>query len=42
MAKPRKPRVFSPGKRPIASLPGTLKDEMDTQATELSAVARPS
>jgi hypothetical protein len=35
MAKPRKAWMFSPGKRPKASLPGTLKDELDTKAREL-------
>ena len=35
MPKPRKAWTFSPGKRPKASLPGTLKDEVDTKAREL-------
>jgi hypothetical protein len=35
MAKPRKGWAFSTGKKPRVSLPGTLKDEVDTQAKEL-------
>jgi hypothetical protein len=35
MAKPRKTWTFSPGKKPRVSLPGTLKDEVDTKAREL-------
>ena len=35
MAKPRKAWMFSAGKKPTASLPGTLKDEVDTKAKEL-------
>jgi hypothetical protein len=34
MAKPRKAWIFSPGQSK-ASLPGTLKDEVDTKAREL-------
>ena len=35
MAKPRKAWMFSAGKKPKKSLPGTLKDEVDTKAREL-------
>ena len=35
MAKPRKASPFSPGKKPRAPLPGTLKVEVDTKAGEL-------
>src|SRR6267143_1796976 len=35
MAKPRKAGMFSAGKKPKASMPGTLKDEVDTKAKEL-------
>src|SRR5271165_3170838 len=35
MAKQRKAWMFSPGKKPKASLPGTVKDEVDTKAREL-------
>src|SRR6266849_3137857 len=35
MPKPRKAWTFNPGKKPTASLPGTLKDEVDTKAREL-------
>jgi hypothetical protein len=35
MPKPRKARSFSPTRRPKVSLPGTLKDEVDTKAREL-------
>ncbi len=37
MAKQRKAWMFSPGKKPKAALPGTLKDEVDTKAKELIA-----
>src|SRR5260370_4887910 len=35
MAKERTGRMLSPGKKPKASLPGTLKDEGDTKAGDL-------
>ena len=35
MPKPRKAWIFDPAKRPKASVPGTLKDEVDTKAREL-------
>ena len=35
MAKPRKASPFSPGQKPRAPLPGTLKVEVDTKAREL-------
>jgi len=35
MEKPRKGWGFSPEKKPKSSLPGTVKDEMDTKAKEL-------
>jgi hypothetical protein len=35
MPKPRKAWPFSPGKKPKVSLPGTLKDELDSKASEL-------
>ena len=35
MAKQRKAWVFSPAKKPESSLPGTVKDEVDTKAKEL-------
>ena len=35
MAKPRKDWMFSAGKKPKKSLPGTLKDEVDTKTREL-------
>jgi hypothetical protein len=35
MPKPRKAWMFSPGKNPKTSLPGTLKDELDTKARQL-------
>jgi hypothetical protein len=35
MAKRRKAWMFSARKKPKASLPGTLKDELDTRAREL-------
>ena len=35
MAKQRKTWMFDPAKRPKASLPGTLKDEVDTKARDL-------
>ena len=35
MAKQRKARTFSPGKKPKSALPGTLKGEVDTKAREL-------
>ena len=35
MAKQRKAWMFSAEKKPKASLPGTLKDEVDTKAREL-------
>ena len=35
MAKQRKAWMLSPGKNPKASLPGTLKDELDTKAGDL-------
>jgi hypothetical protein len=35
MAKQRKAWMFTPGKKPKASLPGTVKDEVDTKAREL-------
>src|ERR1700689_424834 len=35
MPKPRKAGPFSPAKNPKTPLPGTLKDEVDTKATEL-------
>jgi hypothetical protein len=42
MAKPRRAWILSPGKKPKASLPGTLKDEVDSKARELiQTVIRP-
>ena len=35
MAKQRKAWMLSPGKKPTASLSGTVKDEVDTKAREL-------
>ena len=35
MPKPRKARMFSPGKKPKTSVPGTLKDELNTKARQL-------
>ena len=35
MPRPRKAWTCSPGKKPKVSLPGTLKDEVDTRAKEL-------
>ena|SRR5215471_1444586 len=35
MPRPRKAWTFSPGKKPKVSLPGTLKDEVDTKAGDL-------
>ncbi len=35
MPKPRKAWTLSPGKKAKVSLPGTLKDEVDTKAKEL-------
>ena len=35
MAKPRKAWMSSPGKKPKASLPGMVKDELDTKVREL-------
>ncbi len=35
MPKPSKAWMFNPGKKPKVSLPGTLKDEVDTKAKEL-------
>ena len=35
MAKQRKAWMFSAEKKPKASLPGTLKDEVDTKATDV-------
>ena len=35
MAKQRKAWMYSAEKKPKASLPGTLKDEVDTKATDL-------
>jgi hypothetical protein len=35
MAKQRKAWMLSPGKKPKASLPGTLKDEVDIRAGDL-------
>jgi hypothetical protein len=35
MAKPRKAWLSSPGKKPKVSLPGTVKDELETKATDL-------
>jgi hypothetical protein len=35
MPKPRKPWTFGAGKKPKTSLPGTLKDEVDTKAKAL-------
>jgi hypothetical protein len=35
MAKKRKAWAFSPGKKPKVSLPGSLKDEVDTKARDL-------
>lgn len=42
MARQRKAWMFSPGKKPKASLPATVKDEVDTKARELiEAVLKP-
>jgi hypothetical protein len=35
MPRPRKPRPFSPGKKPKVSLSGTLKEDVDARAREL-------
>jgi hypothetical protein len=35
MPKPRNPSIFSPGKKDKSSLPGTVKDEVETKAKQL-------